>query len=145
MNDQSQQLLESLVSKMGFTDFSITPAQDARRYTVFINDAPYITRHLSQIISDLDFIFKAMLRKHGLEIAFVDINNYRKEREDIIVKLAKAAAKKCSVTQKEVALPPMNSFERRIVHTELSVHPDVVTESRGEGKQRQVVIAPFKE
>jgi len=144
MNDQSQQLLESLVSKMGFTDFSVTPAQDTRRYTVFINDAPYVTRHLSQIISDLDFLFKAMLRKQGLEIAFVDINNYRKEREDIIVKLAKAAAKKCSVTQKEVALPPMNSFERRIVHTELSVHPDVVTESRGEGKQRMVVIAPFK-
>ena len=37
----------------------------------------------------------------------------------------------------------MNSYERRLVHTALAIHPDVTTESVGEGKERYVVIKPI--
>ena len=79
-----------------------------------------------------------------MDVAYIDINNYRKDREDLIIKLAKAAAKKSSVTKQEVSLPAMNAYERRIIHSELSLHPDLKTESSGEGKQRHVVIKPIE-
>ena len=141
--EQEKQLLETLISNMGFEDFSVTPSQDSRRLLVFINDAPFLSHNLSGFVSDLDFIFKSILHKRGHDLVFVDINNYRKEREDIIIKLARAAAKKSAVTRKEIALPTMNSFERRIVHTELAMNPDIETESSGEGKARHVVIKPI--
>jgi len=34
----------------------------------------------------------------------------------------------------------MSAYDRRIIHTELAAHPDVKTESAGEGKQRRVVV-----
>jgi hypothetical protein len=128
---------------MGFNDFSINFSQESRRFSVFINDGPFLDRHLSQFVSDMDFILKGIAIKKGLELSFVDINNYRKEREELIIKLAKAAARKVITEKKEVALPPMNAYERRIIHSELAVHPDIKTESQGEGKERRVIIKPI--
>ena len=85
-----------------------------------------------------------MAEKCGVaESVFIDVNNYRKEREKIIIELAKAAARKVAATQKEVSLPVMNAYERRLVHLELSSRPDVATESVGEAKERYVVVKPL--
>jgi len=70
----------------------------------------------------------------------VDLNYYRKERERLIAELARAAAKKASITKEEVALPPMNAYERRLVHVELTTHPELKTESIGVGRERHVII-----
>jgi spoIIIJ-associated protein len=137
-------LLEQLIRLMGFNDFSISFIEDSKRYLIFINDAPFVERYTSQMITDLEFIVKMILNKKNLGIAYIDINNYRKEREELIIKLAKASAKKASVTKQEVSLPAMNAYERRIVHSELAMHPDLKTESSGEGKQRRVVIKPIE-
>ena len=58
----------------------------------------------------------------------------------MVIELAKAAAKKSAITKTDVVLPPMNPFERHLVHEELSVRPDVKTESTGAGNSRRVVI-----
>jgi len=137
-------LLEQFIRLMGFNDFSITFIEDSKRYLVFINDAPFLQRLAPQFITDLEYVFKMILNKKNLGIAYIDINNYRKDREELIIKLAKAAAKKASVTKQEVSLPSMNAYERRIVHSELAMHPDLKTESAGEGKQRHVVIKPIQ-
>lgn len=137
-------LLEQLIRLMGFNDFSISFIEDSKRYLIFINDAPFVERYAPQMITDLEFIVKMILNKKNLGIAYIDINNYRKEREELIIKLAKASAKKASVTKQEVSLPAMNAYERRIVHSELAMHPDLKTESSGEGKQRRVVIKPIE-
>ena len=36
----------------------------------------------------------------------------------------------------------MSSYERRIIHTELSQRSDIITESQGDGFDRHVVIKP---
>jgi spoIIIJ-associated protein len=47
-------------------------------------------------------------------------------------------------TKQSRTLEPMPADERRIVHLALSVNPDVVTQSVGEGELRKVVIMPRK-
>ncbi|HEY91640.1 MAG TPA: hypothetical protein G4O07_07380, partial [Dehalococcoidia bacterium] len=42
-------------------------------------------------------------------------------------------------------LEPMPAYERRIIHLALADHPDVITESTGEGDTRKVVILPDKD
>jgi spoIIIJ-associated protein len=142
--NETKTLLEQLIKLMGFEDFSISFIEDSKRYLIFINDAPFLKRFESQMITDLEFLVKMILSKKNLDIAYIDINNYRKDREDLIIKLAKASAKKAATTKQEVEMPSMNAYERRIVHSELAMHPDLKTESTGEGKQRRVVIKPIE-
>jgi spoIIIJ-associated protein len=47
-------------------------------------------------------------------------------------------------TKVAISLPSMNSYERRIIHTALAIHPDITTVSMGEGKGRYVVIKPIE-
>jgi len=58
-------------------------------------------------------------------------------------KIAKDAARKVIVTKKPITLPPMNAYERRIIHMELAINPNVTTESVGEEPNRCLVVKPY--
>ncbi len=73
----------------------------------------------------------------------VDINNYRWQAEQQLRELAHKAAKEAIFTRQPVKLPPMNGYERRVVHTELALRPDINTESEGEDPNRRVVVKPL--
>ena len=72
----------------------------------------------------------------------VDINNYRKDRNDLVAELAKTTAQKVIATQKAEVLFPMSAYERRIVHLALASLSDIITESIGDEPKRRVVIKP---
>lgn len=72
----------------------------------------------------------------------LDINDYKKKKIEYLKDLAITLANEAIKTQEKKILPPMPSYERRIIHTELSLRQDVVTESQGEGIDRCVVIKP---
>lgn len=72
----------------------------------------------------------------------VDADFYRERRKRTLVALAKKLAKQAYNQHKEIALEPMNSYERRIIHSALQNSYDATTRSDGEGKARHVVIVP---
>jgi spoIIIJ-associated protein len=72
----------------------------------------------------------------------VDAEGYRGRREDSLVDLARRLADKAIRSGRPVPVEPMSAHDRKIVHTTLSDHPDVSTESEGEGPARRVVIFP---
>ena len=71
---------------------------------------------------------------------YIDIENYKKDREQSIVDLANKMADKAEEIERNVHLEPMNPYERRIVHSALQNRELVETESMGEGEKRHVVI-----
>ena len=71
---------------------------------------------------------------------YIDIENYKKAREQTIVDLANRMADKAEEIERNVHLDPMNPYERRIVHSALQNRELVETESMGEGEKRHVVI-----
>lgn len=71
-----------------------------------------------------------------------DVNQYKKKKLKYLKELAQNTADQVSLTKKEKALPPMSSFERRIVHLALSKREDVQTESQGQEPERRVIIKP---
>ncbi len=103
----------------------------------FIND-----KNLPLVVNDFNHIVQLFAKKYDQAPVYVDVNHYQKKREGLIVELARAAARKAVATQKEVVLPAMNSYERRLIHVELAVHPDVKTESVGSDRARCVAIRP---
>lgn len=72
--------------------------------------------------------------------AYLNIENYKERREETLVNLAKRNAKKVLRTKKSIKLDPMNSYERRIIHSALTGFSDIVTYSTGEEPKRCVVI-----
>lgn len=70
----------------------------------------------------------------------IDISNYKYEQTKKFEKNIKNIAKDVLKTRVDTSLDPMNSYNRRIVHTVVSEFPDLETESIGEGKERHVVI-----
>jgi spoIIIJ-associated protein len=70
----------------------------------------------------------------------LDIEGYRKRREETLIRLARRLAEKVIKTGKKVMLEPMNPQERRIIHTAIQNNPNVTTYSEGEEPYRKVII-----
>lgn len=71
----------------------------------------------------------------------LDAENYREKRNAALESLAHKLAKKVTRTRRSTTLEPMNSYERRIIHSALQEDPYVTTYSVGQGVNRKVVIA----
>jgi len=140
---QLQNDFQKIIELMGFSDFSINYDSVNNHLSVIIDDELISEENLPDLVNNLDCLMRLIAQKNNLEPIFVDVNNYRKKRRDLIVELAKAAARKSLAEKKEISLPPMNAYERRIVHLELSSRPDIKTESIGEGRERYIVIRPI--
>ena len=141
--EEIQTKLKTLLELAGFYEPVVNLDSLNRKIEIFLNEGEWLKKWLPTLVTDFDHLVKLLTRKERGESFFTDINNYRKEREYLIVELAKAAAKKASTQKEAVKLPAMNAYERRLVHVELAVHPDVKTESEGEGRERCVVIKPL--
>ncbi len=74
----------------------------------------------------------------------VDAENYRAKREDSLVRLAEKMADKAVRYKRSMALEPMNSYERHVIHTALQDYEGVTTSSTGAEPNRRVVVSYVK-
>lgn len=91
-------------------------------------------QHLINVV-----LFKDYNESFGV---IIDVADYRKERERKLTDLAENASEKAKFINKSVALYPMNSYERKIVHDKISEIEGVTSYSEGEGYNRRVIISP---
>ncbi|MDO8504650.1 MAG: R3H domain-containing nucleic acid-binding protein [Candidatus Liptonbacteria bacterium] len=142
--EQWETFTKKLIEAMGFSDYKLEIDEEHRHASVYLYDGENVVKdNLPAMVESLNHLFQLIAQRRNTESLYLDINNYRKEREKLITELARAAARKVVATKKEMILPAMNSYERRIVHVELVAHPDVKTESEGVGKERSVRIKPL--
>lgn len=71
----------------------------------------------------------------------VDIEGYKRRREESLKGLALRLADKVKTTGRTITLEPMPANERRIVHLALADDQQIVTSSLGEGETRKVAIS----
>lgn len=74
----------------------------------------------------------------------VNVGDYREKRAEQLKDLALNTAQKVKFSGQVASIPNLTSFERRIVHLALADHPDVATESEGEGGYRRLIVKPKK-
>ena len=72
----------------------------------------------------------------------VDVGGYKQRRYQSLQILARQMAEQVEAKGAPFTLEPMSAYERRIIHLTLADHPDVTTESIGQGEARNVVILP---
>jgi spoIIIJ-associated protein len=74
----------------------------------------------------------------------IDVEGYKQRRYQALESFARQMAERVKAKGAPFTLEPMPAYERRIVHLALANHPDVTTESIGQGESRKVVIRPRK-
>ncbi len=72
----------------------------------------------------------------------VDVEGFKARRADSLRRLALRMADQVVETDRRAVLEPMPPHERRVIHVALRDHPQVFTESVGEGNRRKVTIIP---
>lgn len=146
-NNDIKNKIENMLNLMGFSDdiINVSVDEEYNKISIGIDDDVVRGDNSPRILTAFHHIINQILRKEEKPYFVVDLNYYRKERERLITELARTAARKATVSGDEVDLPPMNSYERRIVHMELKTHPSLATESKGTGKERKVIIKKVDE
>ena len=93
-------------------------------------------------LNAIQTILRQSLRKYGnFDIKVnLDISGYKAKREKNIEREVRKIAKEVLKTKIEAKLDPMNSYERRIVHTIIAEYDGLATQSEGEAPNRYVVI-----
>ena len=71
----------------------------------------------------------------------IDIENYRKKREETLKSLAKKMADRVLKYGRPVTLEPMNAYERRIIHSTIQDIDGVITHSIGQENDRRIVVS----
>lgn len=70
----------------------------------------------------------------------LDIGDYKEEKYEKLIQMARKYAKEVQQTKTKVTLRPMPSDERRIIHGALTNYHNIKTESVGQGKDRRLTI-----
>jgi len=148
----ARETVSELLTKMNIdaevtTEFGETD-EDQRRPPIYIdihgNDLSILIGRKADTLNAIQFITRLILGKEmerSIPI-IVDVEGYRKRREQQIRQLASRVADQVVETGRSQVLEPMPPNERRFVHIELRYNPHVFTESTGEGSHRKVVIYP---
>jgi len=145
---ENAQIVKELLLRMGFNDAEVTAYDLAGRVKIeikttsgreIIGEKGIMLTHFQHIAR------KIIAKKIGASIILdIDINNYKKMRENILRDFAKEMRDRVRLSGKAVELEPMPSSDRRIVHLTLAEFSDVTTESMGEGWNRYVVVRPYQ-
>ena len=141
--EKAKEKIREIFDRVGFDDLKVETIEGENRISISIKDKSIAPGRVPELVESLTHLARQVARKEDGDQVIVDVNDYRKDRESLIVKLARVAARKAVATKERVPLPSMNAYERRIVHTELSMRPDVETESDGENRERHVVVKPI--
>lgn len=147
--EQAKEKIKELLSIIGIeaeVEIKEAGAFSAPHLSIMTNDARFLIGHGGQNLFSLEHIVKRIIHKELGEAApqfFIDVNGYRMNRVEELKEEARGVAKKVRLYRKEICLRPMNSFERRIIHTVLAEYPDITTESVGQDMNRAVVIKPY--
>jgi len=93
-------------------------------------------------MASLQYIVNLIVSKrHKIDAPFVvDVEGYRRRREESLRDLAFRIAERVRTTGRSITLEPMPANERRIIHLALAKDPTVGTTSVGEGESRKVAI-----
>ena len=150
-DEEAEQLVSELIDyflgAMGVVADTYIREDDDEGSMTFEIEGPdaglLIGRH-GETLQSLQFLIRMVTNRQLGRKAYVviDIEDYRERRVQMLRGLARRTAGRVASSGRDDSLEPMSPAERRIVHMALAGHPEVRTESEGEGNQRRVLIFP---
>jgi len=143
--DELKNFIKNVTKLMGIeANLEVKPREDSVSITLYSDNNNILIGKGGRTIDALSMIAKQYIHNEiGTNFRFIlDVGEYKAKQQKNIEYLAKKIAREVAKTKIEAKLDPMNSYERRLVHSILSDNDKVYTESIGEEPNRAVVIKP---
>jgi len=124
---------------------NVTQADDALEAEITGENAAKLAGRDGRTLGAIEVLAYTVLAKQegrGNLRVRVDIGGYRKRQAEALSKLAERLAVQVAKSGEPHELQPMPASERRVIHIALKEHPDVMSESIGEGNARRLIIRP---
>jgi spoIIIJ-associated protein len=139
----AQKFLENIFEKMNVeADMDFDEDENNLHINVTGEDVGILIGRRGETLESLQYLTSLVVNKETSKFKKValDIENYRKKREDTLVKLATRLADRVVKYKKSITLEPMSSYERRVIHATLQDNVKVNTFSVGDEPYRKIVI-----
>ena len=138
-----EEFLNGLIAKMGVDGKAVVKEDDGISAVIETEDSAVIG-YRGEVLDSMQYLASLALNSvGGKHIRFsLDALGYRARREETLKRLAEKTAAKCIKNNRKVALEPMNSAERRVIHAALGDNEKVITRSEGHEPNRRVVVLP---
>ena len=146
--DMSFDFVKTVIADIGLNaEAELYSCEDGtRRITIVGDDASALIGHHGDTLDALQYLANlASARKNSKgerdkSRVTIDIEGYRKKREETLRALARRMAAKALRNKRSVMLEPMSAYERRIIHSEIQGIEGVSTNSIGSDNNRKIVI-----
>ncbi|HPX94092.1 MAG TPA: R3H domain-containing nucleic acid-binding protein [Candidatus Moranbacteria bacterium] len=143
-----KETVEEILEKMGFSA-SVAISQEKEDSGIICDittekDSNFLIGQHGSNLQAIQHIARLIIRKRIEEKTrfILDVNSYRQQKNQSIIEQALSAAEEAIAQHRAIVMKPMSTYERRIVHLELSKNPKITTESTGEGEERKVIVKP---
>ncbi|MBD3271460.1 MAG: KH domain-containing protein [Elusimicrobia bacterium] len=146
--ERAQSLTRMMLDRMGIPYAGLTVSLHDNEVLISLesSDSSILIGKQGRTLQSIQFLLGIFLSRHdtGRYHVIVDVNQYRKQYEERLLRIAAQAAQEVVTSQKVKKLDPMPAFDRRLIHTALKDNTDIFTESEGYGSFRSVVVKPKK-
>ena len=144
---QAKDLLEGILQRIS-PEYRVSASETQEKIILSIegDESGLLIGKRGQNLDALQYLLNKAINKIDNEhkMILIDSGEYRKRREEFLLGLADKIRKKVKKTKKPVSLANMNAHDRRIIHLVMQEDDSLITQSRGEGKYRKIVILPAK-
>jgi len=140
-----EQIISDFFKKLGLdVPIEVKESKDSIDVTISSDDPGLIIGHHGDTLDSLQLILSLIIAKKLGEFKRVTLeaSDYKKNRSEYLKNLADQTKERVLEEKKEVYLPNLKPWERRIVHLYFQDDSEVFSESVGEGKDRSLVIKP---
>jgi spoIIIJ-associated protein len=136
--EHARSILDTMLGYLGYTvTIEEDNGPDGPTLQILTEDADALIGKRGETLEDIQYLVNRILMRHLPDAPRirVDVEYYRSMREDKLIEHVKHLADRVRATGQSVALNPLNSYYRRIVHNVFASDPDIMTVSH-EGNQR---------
>lgn len=144
---QAKDLLEGILQRMS-PEYHASVRETEEKIILGIegDESGLLIGKRGQHLDALQYLLNKATNKIDAEhkMILIDSGEYRRRREEFLLGLAEKIRDKVKKTRKPVSLANMNAHDRRVIHMFLQEDTSLVTQSRGEGKNRKIVILPAR-
>ncbi|MBE4907915.1 protein jag [Bacillus luteolus] len=145
--EESKKFLQQVIANMGVSaQIEVTVQGKNVEFNISGEKIAILIGKRGQTLNSLQYLTQLVANRFSEQFIniIVDAENYRRRRQDTLIQLAERLADKAVRTGQDVALEPMPSYERKVIHTALVTNKKVKTFSSGTDPNRHLVITPNK-
>lgn len=149
MENQLSEILDNLLGMLLLEgSYEIEETDEGFLVSIETKDAGRLIGARGESLDALQLLVNQMVARkisasgeaEGFKRVIIDVEGWRKQKEDELVKSAEEWGKQVLETGKELELEPQSPWQRRIVHMVISEMPGLESESAGEGRDRHIMI-----